>query len=285
MSFSHVKIPTSKYNGLEESVTLIDGNNLFYRACLADYKNTELDLTITVSNFAKMFRKTLKNRSKYVAIVFDSGLPTFRHKLLPSYKSNRKTVIRDKELKLRVIRDILHYLGFTIIDSGRYEADDVIGSLAHFLRPSMSVIIHSEDKDFLQCVRSNVTLVKGGLNYGPEMCKLKFGIEPQQFVDYLALMGDAIDCVPGASGWGKKSAQKYLAKCGLIEEILDEKLSKSLQSIHDLDFELMRKLVSIKTNLNVITSVQELSISQRNDTRLYELAKKYHLDIGEFSWQ
>ena len=185
-------------------------------------------------------------------------------------------------MKLKLVKSILQFYGFKIFDSGEFEADDLIGSLARFCRAYYPVQIVSEDKDFLQCVRKNVKLSKGGFLYDRELCKLKFGVKPSQFIDYLSLTGDSADCIPGADGWGAKNTQKYLAKCGTIENILDEKLTKSLMSVHKLDIELMRKLVRIKTNISVVNSMEELEVGTPDEHRLRAIAQTYHVNIGAF---
>ena len=274
---------TQQYIGVREYVAVIDGTNVFCRACLAQYKDSSDDLSITVSNFCKMVNKILANRPKYVVFVFDSGKQNFRHKLFPAYKSNRKTVIKDKDIKLKLIKSILINYGFSVLTSGEFEADDIIGSLSRLLRKEAPVHIYSEDKDFLQCVRSNVLLHKGGLIYDKKLCTLKFGVTPRQFIDYLSLVGDTADCIPGAAKWGKKTAAKALTEFGTIERIQREaKLTKSQTSIYTLNVKLMRKLTRIKTTIGNLGTLADYSVKTKNCGRLQDLAKYYKIHIGDF---
>jgi DNA polymerase I len=282
MSLFDVRPIHTIYAPKSKGIVLIDGTNMFCRACLARHSDSKNDLSITVSNFCKMFKKAISSKPRYIAVVFDSSKPNFRHALYPKYKSNRSTVIEDKLLKLRVIKAILHYYGFTVLDSGAYEADDTIGSLCAILHKDYNVVIHSEDKDFLQCVSKRVSLYKGGVLYDERECLNKFGVRPNQFTDYLSLVGDCADCIPGASKWGKVYASRMLAQCGTIEGILKSGLPKSLMSIHETDIALMRALTRIKTDIPVIQNVSELSVAEADDYKLERIAEKYNVDIAGF---
>ena len=270
------------YRHKNNNIALIDGSNFFYRSALVTYKDTKMDFGIRLSNFFKMFGKATKDRPKYCAIVFDSGKPNFRHKLYPQYKANRnKHGIEDGELLLKVIKKILKYSGFTVLYSDNYEADDIIGALSKFATPTNKVVIYSEDKDFLQLVNDNVFVVKNNIIFDSAIVQKKFGIEPSQFAEYLALIGDSSDNIPGIKLWGKKTASEYLNEHGNIATIQQLQLKKSLRGILDYDtVALYKKLVSIKTNINVIQDIEQLSIKKRDFEALTKLSRDYKIHIG-----
>ena len=272
-----------EYKNLNENIHLIDATNMFCRSALIQYKGQEIDFSIRVANFVKMFSKANRSRPKYCAAVFDSSRRNFRHDLYADYKANRsKTYIKDEKKLLKTVKRILHYSGFTVLGSDNYEADDIIGALSRLATKKNRVIIHSEDKDFVQLINENVTLLKGGILYDERMVKLKYGVSPSQFVEYLALIGDSIDNIPGIKLWGPKTAVEYLNKYGCIANIQKQDLRQSLCNIKDeKKVALYKKLVTIKKNIKVINSLDDIVIGKRNFEKLSELSQKHKLFIGD----
>jgi DNA polymerase-1 len=273
----------NNYHSKHAGIVLIDGTNFFYRSALVQFKDTKVDFNIRITNFIKMFNKAVKSKPQYCAIVFDSGKANFRHALYPQYKANRnKHEIDDCELLLKTIKQILKYSGFAVLNSGAYEADDIIGSLSKLASPQHPVSIHSEDKDFIQLINANVCLIKAGQVYNEQTVKSKYGISPLQFIEYLALIGDKIDNIPGIKLWGEKTSVQHLQKFGNIKTICKEAtLRKSLSGITDSGtVNLYKKLVTIKTDIEVVESINKLKVGERDFAKIKELSRKFKINIG-----
>lgn len=262
---------------------LIDATNMFCRSALVQYKGKSVEFGVRVANFFKMFKHAVKDRPRYCAVVFDSGKLNFRHSLYPEYKANRKkSYIKDEELLLLTIKRILHYSGFTVLGSDCYEADDVIGALTRFASNKNHVYIFSEDKDYLQLVSDHVSLYKGKILYTRQTTKAKFGIWPEQFIDYLTLVGDSVDNIPGIRLWGKKTAVEYLQKYENIQQIQKQNIPKSLSQIYDYELvNLCHSLVKIKRNIKVADSIDSFCIRDRTPDKLGKILKQHKIFIGD----
>lgn len=272
-----------EYKGKHRALHIVDGTNMFCRACFAGKSISESrkDLQMAVGIFLRLFKVVMKNQPTHVAIVFDSGRITFRHKLCPKYKADRtKSYIQNKATKMSVIKNMLEYSGFAVIDSKQYEADDIIGSLANRYSKKLSVRIFSEDKDFVQCITDNVTLYKNNTVYNKEVCFKKYGIMPDQFIDYLTLVGDSIDGIDGVSKWGPKSAAQYLTEYGTIENIVGKPMGKSLSTINTTDLGYIKMLTAIKKNIDVVSSTAALTVKKKDIDSVAKLIKKYGITLS-----
>ena len=163
------------------------------------------------------------------AFVFDKGKPAFRMELAPDYKANRPPMPDELKVQIPVIRDLVQAFGWSLIEHEGYEADDLIASLAKAF-PENDVCIFSGDKDISQIIDSRVTMLVPNpagdvAKRGVEEVREKFGIEPAQIADYLALVGDSADNIPGVEGVGPKTAASLLEQFGTAETMfarLDE---------------------------------------------------------------
>lgn len=226
---------------MSEKLFLIDGSALYYRSYFAFIRNPLINSkgenTSATFGFLNTMIKILdEERPEYVAIIFDTSKPTFRHEVFPDYKATREKMPDDMRAQYPRMVDTLKKLNFTLIDKDGYEADDIIGMLASsYGDKDLEVYIVSGDKDMAQLVNKNVFLYavgKGGS--GPEIMNSKkviekYGVKPEQIIDWLALMGDTSDNIPGVPKVGGKTAAKLLDEYGSIAGIY-EKLDAMKQS-------------------------------------------------------
>jgi DNA polymerase-1 len=214
-------------------IYLIDGSSQMYRAYHAPIRTAEGGLlrnaqgrpTNAVYIFVTMLRKLLnEHQPQYIAASFDLPGRTFRDELAADYKANRKPMPDELAEQIPMVHAACEALGVPILTSERYEADDVIGTLAEKAAASgFDVAIVTGDKDFFQLVRDGIRVFNPrdeGTWYDAEGVKEKFGVSPGQVVDVLALMGDTIDNIKGVPGIGEKGARDLIAAHGSLENLL-----------------------------------------------------------------
>jgi DNA polymerase I len=234
----------SKESGSQfKRVFLIDTMSHIFRAFFAPMgarqeplRNSKGQVTQAVFVFTNMLRKLLNDeKPDYIAAVFDSAAPTFRHDSYAEYKANRAVMPDDLSSQMPYIIKVCEAFSIPILKMDGFEADDIIGTLANKVaEQGMQAVIVSNDKDLCQlvrdplivCMRQNSQNVKRKVAVPPvewcdeEWVKNKFGVPPQQIIDLLGLMGDAIDNIPGAPGIGEKGATKIIQQFGSAEEAM-----------------------------------------------------------------
>ena len=211
-----------------ERVVLVDGTALVYRAFFAippHLKTKNGTLTNATFGFASMFKKLFaQKRPKYGAVVFDAPGKTFREEKYAHYKAQRPPMAPELAQQLQDINDVVRANRFPILRIPGYEADDVIGTLAmQAKKAGAEVVIVSSDKDFAQLLGDGVRMhdtIKD-VHYDRELVKKKWGVWPEQMIDYLALMGDSVDNIPGVAGIGQKGAQQLLEEHGSLAKLLE----------------------------------------------------------------
>ncbi len=209
-----------------DSLLLVDGSSYLYRAfhALPSLANSKGFPTGAIYGVINMIRRLLADYpSEHIAIVFDAKGKTFRDDLYPAYKANRPAMPPELIQQLDPIYQIIRALGIPILSEAGVEADDVIGTLARQAeKKGFSVVISTGDKDLAQLVNTHTTLVNTMTNviYTPEAVKEKFGIPPHLMVDYLALVGDTVDNIPGVPQVGPKTAVKWLNEFGSLDTII-----------------------------------------------------------------
>ncbi len=248
----------------QKRLFLIDGMALAYRAYFAFVRNPLINSkgenVSAVFGFANTLLKIIdEHRPDYLAVVFDTPEPTFRHKQYEQYKATRKEMPAEMVEQLPRIREMLEALRIPLVEAPGFEADDVIGTLARRAeQKGLAAVIVSGDKDMMQLVGPNITLINprhGGQEeefVDEQGVREKTGLLPTQIIDYLALTGDSSDNIPGVTGIGPVAAAKLLQKYGNLENILanvesiedgrsrkaltggaeNARLSKELASIH-----------------------------------------------------
>jgi DNA polymerase-1 len=267
------------------NLTLIDGSSYLYRAfhALPPLSNAKGEPTGALFGVVNMLRATLKAKPDYVAFVSDASGPTFRNVLYDKYKANRPPMPDDLRAQVEPMLAIVSALGFPILRVTGVEADDVIGTLASQAHEhGIDVLISTGDKDLAQLVRPGISLVNTMTNTTMDSAAVmeKFGVKPEQIVDFLSLTGDTVDNVPGVNKCGPKTAAKWLAEYGTLDGVIanadkvggkiGEYLREALPSLP-----LSRQLVTIKTDVPLEFKVQQLLLRERNVDALRELYTRY----------
>ena len=240
---------------------LIDGSSYLYRAFHALPPLTASDGTPTGALFGivNMLRSSLKENAEYIAFVLDAPGPTFRDALYPEYKANRASMPDDLRAQVEPMIAIVQALGLPVIRVSGVEADDVIGTFAlQAAADGVDVVISTSDKDFAQLVNERIKLTNtmtGSLSDEARVLE-KFGVRPDQIIDYLALMGDAVDNVKGVEKCGPKTAAKWLAEyhtlAGVVAnaEKITGKIGENLRAALPI-LSLNQTLVTIKTDVTL----------------------------------
>ncbi len=211
----------------KERVVLVDGTALIFRAFFAvpsTFRSSAGVPTNATYGFALMFRKILAGRAPTMgAVVFDAPGKTFRDERYPQYKAHRPRTPAELRAQFPWVRRVVEAHDFPTLSVEGFEADDVIGTLTKkAVAAGHEVLIVSGDKDFVQLVSDEVRLVDTmkDVTYDRELVRKKWGVLPEQFVDYLALVGDKVDNIPGVPGVGAKTAAALLSRFGDLEAIL-----------------------------------------------------------------
>ena len=255
---------------------LLDGMALAYRAYFAFIRNPLINSkginTSGVFGFTSTLMRILKEeRPDYIAVVFDTSAPTFRHQKFPEYKATREKMPDELREQIPVIRTVVEAFTIPIVEKDGFEADDVIGTLARRAEAQgMDVFMVTGDKDFMQLVSDQIRLYGLKRSEGeteildPRGVMQKVGVPPDKIIDYLGLMGDTSDNVPGVPGVGPKTALALIQEFGTMEAILnrlDQVSRKSVQEKlreHREQALLSRELVTIQTDVPLDIRVEDL---------------------------
>jgi len=265
---------------------LIDGMGLAFRAYHAMNEtrltNKNGEPTGAIYGFANIITAFLeKEKPENIAVVFDCRQPTFRHKIYEQYKANRKEFPEDLGLQLPYIKNFLKLVGVPCLEKPGFEADDIIGTLSlNASNNKVDVYCLTSDKDFFQLLNENVFMLRNKKNssdfelIGKNDVKEKFGVEPHQIVDYLALIGDTSDNVPGVKGIGEKTAIPLIEQFNNIETIYNnidkiekERTKKLLLDSKDFAF-LSKELATIKTDVELDFDYNSLVKTEPNYNEL-----------------
>ncbi|MGB0884695.1 MAG: DNA polymerase I, partial [Flavobacteriales bacterium] len=276
----------------KEKLFLLDAFALIYRSFFAFAKNPRINSKGENTSAVFGFMNTLldvieKEKPKYLAVVFDTSEPTFRHIEYKEYKAQREAMPEGISTALPYIFQLLEAMQIQIVKSPGFEADDVIGTLAWQLaNDDLDVYMMTPDKDYAQLVRPNVMMYKpsrmgkGVEIWGVEEVKAKFEVDtPLRVIDYLGMMGDASDNIPGIPGVGDKTAKKFLKAYGSMEglyENLDQLKGKQKEKVtasKDLAF-LSRSLATIKTDVPNELTLEQLERQAYNQEALIPLFKQ-----------
>ena len=209
-----------------EPLFLVDGSGYIYRAFYAiqPLSNSKGLPTNALLGFTRMLAKLIRDKNaKYIAIAFDTAEPTFRHVKYSEYKANRKEVPAELVPQFEYFQPIAEALGIKVLVKPGFEADDIIGTICkRFSSPEQKITVVSGDKDLTQLVDGSVEVWDGmrDIRYDRGGVKSKFGVFPEQIVDFLALTGDTSDNVPGIRGIGPKTAEALLGRFGTIDQML-----------------------------------------------------------------
>ncbi|MCF7222836.1 DNA polymerase I [Marilutibacter chinensis] len=278
-------------NDTARRLVLIDGSSYLYRAfhALPPLSNDDGEPTGALFGVVNMLRATLKEKPDYVAFVVDAPGKTFRDELYPEYKANRPPMPDELRAQVQPMCDIVEALGMPILRVPGVEADDVIGTLAvQAAAEGIGVTISTSDKDFAQLVHARgdgggialVNTMSGSRMDSEQAVVEKFGVRPGQIVDYLALMGDTVDNVPGVRKCGPKTAAKWLAEYETLDGVIAHadaikgKIGDNLREALDR-LPLNRTLVTIRTDVDLEQTPTALSLREAHTDTLRALYTRY----------
>jgi DNA polymerase-1 len=274
-----------------KNLYLVDASNMFFRAFFAipPLTNDKGMPTNALYGFLSMSLKLMREvKPDYLVYCFDRKEPSFREEMYKEYKANREEMPDNLKPQVPYLRQLTEVLGIPLIDAAGFEADDVIGTLAMLgVKNHVNVVIVSGDKDFAQLVRPGVSLYDTMKDVRTDVdgVKAKFGIRPDQMIDYLAMVGDSSDNVPGVRGIGPKGAQKLLNDYENLDTIYDKldeikgATQKKLAENKEMAF-LSRKLVTIVTDVEIQTPFEDLKLRPYNKDPLRTLLQE--LGFGTF---
>ena len=277
---------------------LIDGMALIYRAYYAMIKNPLTSSsgfnTSAIYGFINSLIKLIKEENpEYISVVLDTKAKTFRHERYDLYKANRKPMPDDLSVQLPKLYDILDDLNIKIYKMDGYEADDIIGTITKKLsNKTIDSYMYSGDKDLMQLIDDHTFLYTPGNSFNPtkiykkDDVLQKWGVEPCKFIDYLALLGDTSDNIPGVKGVGSKTATQLINEYTSIEEIyncLDQIANPRIQNmlINNKENALLSKeLVTIDINMNIDFNLDDMKLENLMFENMID--KLHELDIFTF---
>ena len=269
-----------------KTLLLVDASSYLYRAfhALPDLRNKAGEPTGAIYGVINMLRRLQREvPADYRACVFDAKGKTFRDDWYPEYKATRSAMPDDLALQIEPIHDAIRALGWPIVMVEGVEADDVIGTLAARAHAhAMRTIVSTGDKDLAQLVDDSTTLVNTMSNetLDPAAVQAKFGVPPSQIVDYLSLVGDTVDNVPGVPKVGPKTAVKWLGQYGSLDGVMQnageiggvvgENLRKALDWLP-----MGRRLVTVKCDVELPLGPEGLVPVDPDDAKLAELFERF----------
>lgn len=264
---------------------LVDGSSYLYRAyhALPALVNSKGFPTGAVYGFTNMLKRLMADYDPaYMAVVFDTKGKTFRDDLYAEYKATRSEMPDELIAQIEPIHNIIRALGVPLLAVEGVEADDVIGTLVeHAKAAGMKAIVSTGDKDLAQLVNQDITLINTMTNVqlDPEGVVTKFGVPPERIIDYLTLVGDSSDNIPGVPQVGPKTAAKWLQTYGSLDNIVSqadkvagkvgENLRASLTQIP-----LTKSLVTIKRDVELPVDFDDLNLKPTDKTVLIQLYKE-----------
>ena len=277
----------------KDSLVLLDGSSYLYRAYFATARSRlsspsgqPTGAIFAIINMIKKLRKDFP--SDYFLIVFDAKGKTFRHDMFEQYKANRPSMPDELRSQVSYVHKIINAQGYPTLSIPGVEADDVIGTIAKAAgNQSYDVTISTGDKDLAQLVNPNVRLVDTmkDVIYDRDGVIEKFGVTPEQIIDYLTLVGDTSDNIPGVPKVGPKTAVKWLQEYADLDEIIanQEKIGGKVgenfrDSIEQL--ELSKALVTIRLDVDIESEIDSYIEQATNEEALIEL----YTELGFNSW-
>ncbi|UGQ47107.1 DNA polymerase I [Massilia endophytica] len=267
---------------MQKTLLLVDGSSYLYRAfhALPDLRSQEGHPTGAMHGMVNMLRRLRADfPAAYIACVFDAKGKTFRDDMYPEYKATRASMPSDLALQIEPIHEAVRAMGWPILMVEGVEADDVIGTLSvEAEKNGMEVIISTGDKDLAQLVTSKVTLINTMTNEKLDEAGVlaKFGVPPNRIIDYLTLIGDTVDNVPGVAKCGPKTALKWLGQYDSLDGIIAnaDKITGAVgQNLRDALEWLPqgRKLITVKTDCDLtkhMMSISESLVAKDEDREL-----------------
>ena len=275
----------------KKHLVLVDGSSFLFRAyhAVPPLTNAQGEPTNAIYGVANMLRKLVSvHKTDYFTVVFDAPGKTFRHDMYDQYKANRPPMPDDLRVQIEPLHHLIRAMGLPLIMESGVEADDVLGALAQdAAKEGFNVVISTGDKDMAQLVTENITLENTMSNTTMDINGVieKFGVKPEQIIDYLALMGDSVDNIPGVPKVGPKTAAKWLGLYETLDNLIEnadkikgkvgENLRNSLEQLP-----LSRELTTIKCDLALPYTIDDLKCQAQDKAEL-----KHQLEhLGFSAW-
>ena len=272
-----------------QKLFLIDGSALAYRSYFAFIQNPLINSrgenTSAIYGFIRtLFKIFDEEKPDYIAVVFDTSEPTFRHKAYKAYKATREKMPDEMSEQLPILRQVIEALRIPIIEVPGYEADDILATLALKAKErGLQVFLVTSDKDLMQLVDSDIKIynlrrrIDEAEILGPPEVEEKMGVPPEQIRDFLALVGDSSDNIPGVPKVGKKTAQSLLREYRSLDNLLDhldEVTSNSVRESLRQNTEQARvsqQLVTLDTNVPIDLDLDQLRLKEPDQQKTLEL--------------
>ena len=291
----------------ENPLILVDGSSYLYRAYHAfpPLTNSAGEPTGAMYGVLNMLKSLLMEyQPSHVAVVFDAKGKTFRDELFEHYKSHRPPMPDDLRAQIEPLHEMVKAMGLPLLAVSGVEADDVIGTLAQEAEKlGHPVLISTGDKDMAQLVTPGITLINTMTNtvLGPDEVEAKYGVPPALIIDFLAMMGDSSDNIPGVPGVGEKTAQALLQGLGGMQSIYDnldkvadlsfrgsKTMAAKLEQNRDVAF-LSYQLATIKTDVALELTCDQLAVNEPNVAALQTLFSRYEFkrwiaDLQDGTW-
>ena len=251
----------------KKHLVLVDGSSFLFRAyhAVPPLTNAQGEPTNAIYGVANMLRRLIADhKTDYFTVVFDAPGKTFRHDMYDQYKAHRPPMPDDLRVQIEPLHNLIRAMGLPLIMEAGVEADDVLGALAQdAAKEGFNVVISTGDKDMAQLVTDNITLENTMSNTTMDIAGVieKFGVKPEQIIDYLALMGDSVDNIPGVPKVGPKTAAKWLGIYKTLDNLI-ENADKIKGKVGD----------------NLRTSLEQLPLSRELTTIKCDLALPYTMD-------
>jgi DNA polymerase-1 len=271
-----------------KQLLIIDGTAFVYRAFYGmqqQLTNSQGQPTAAILSFTRTLLKLLEEGNDHIAICFDRGGKSKRDELYAAYKADRPPTPDALISQFPYVRKIVEALGVLTVEMLDYEADDVAGTLAKQAEAAgFDVLIMTNDKDMLQLISPKIKVhrvnPRGGFEiYDAAACKRRYGIEPYQIPDYLALAGDSVDQIPGVKGIGEKTAPKLLSEFGTVETLLQrlsevpERFRTKLE-VGESHALLSKKLATLETALELPITLEGCEVGDRDNEALLTLFRE-----------
>ncbi len=271
---------------MTKTLLLVDGSSYLYRAfhALPDMRNRLNEPTGAIYGVLNMLRRLHKDYpANYSACVFDAKGKTFRDDMYPQYKATRPPMPDELVAQIEPLHEVIRAMGWPLVVIEGVEADDVIGTLAsQARRAGLRTVISTGDKDMAQLVDASVTLVNTMSNETLDVpgVERKFGVKPENFIDYLTLIGDTVDNVPGVSKVGPKTAAKWIAQYGSLAGVLAHAddiggaVGVNLRAVRDW-LPKARELLTIRCDVEMPLAPEALAHAPQDRAKLAELFERF----------
>ena len=275
----------------QKRLILVDGSSFLFRAyhAIPPLTNANGEPTNAIYGVSNMLRKLIADyHSDYITVVFDAQGKTFRHALYDQYKAHRPPMPDDLRVQIAPLHNLIQAMGLPLIIESGVEADDVLGALAQQAEQhGYEVIISTGDKDMAQLVTEHIILenTMSDTRLDIQGVTEKFGVRPEQIIDYLALMGDSVDNIPGVPKVGPKTAAKWLNQYQTLENLIAHaneitgKIGENLRANLD-QLSIAKQLTTIKCDLDLPYTMEDLKQQPMDKVKLKNLLS----ELGFLSW-